>query len=282
MPAASRSPGSWCSRATSPRSACRRRKGLVLTETCVLGPQRREPRLDQALAGGAPGQIIPTMVHAGVYSSRPPLPQGGRGASKPTRRRPRRGRQDEGAADRRSAVRQGHRARRRPQDPRRLSLRSEEALRVRSIPATSTRPAPPSPPRKPSARSRKAAARWSRVRFKSLPVFGEGRVGLFGSVWLVERTPPYPPRRRGGTRSGRGDVRNLRHSVDGAVRAASARAHQRLVLRDPEPRSRRHLRHAQHHQLRARRPVHDGRLRGVPAARQARHRRTGRRWCSRR
>ena len=60
-------------------------------------------------------------------------------------------------------------------------------------------------------------------------------------------------------------VRTPRHSASGAVRPAPARADQRLVLRDAQPRARRHLRAAQHHQLRPWRPVHDGRLRRLDA-----------------
>ena len=60
--------------------------------------------------------------------------------------------------------------------------------------------------------------------------------------------------------------RNLRHTDAGPVRPAADRAHQRRVLRDADARARRDLRPAQHHQLHARRPVHDGRvLRVVPA-----------------
>ncbi len=62
-------------------------------------------------------------------------------------------------------------------------------------------------------------------------------------------------------------VRNLRHTVAGAVRSVAHRADQRLVLRAAQPRAGGDLRHAQHHQLRPRRPVHDGRLHGLfPAA----------------
>ena len=53
------------------------------------------------------------------------LPEGGRGAEE--RRRHQGDRQDEGDADRRSAVRQGHDPRRRPQDPPGVPGRSEEA-----------------------------------------------------------------------------------------------------------------------------------------------------------
>ena len=47
---------------------------------------------------------------------------------------------------------------------------------------------------------------------------------------------------------------------------------QRVLLRAAEPRLGRHLRHAQRHQLRSRRPVHAGRLRGVDAVEVHRHR----------
>src|SRR5205085_44932 len=54
------------------------------------------------------------------------------------------------------------------------------------------------------------------------------------------------------------------HDSDaGAVRSAPHRADQRRLLRDAEPGAVGHLRPAQHHQLRARRAVHDGRLRRV-------------------
>ena len=106
--------------------------------------------------------------------------------------------------------------------------------------------------------------------------------GPIHKLRLADRSPhparkgaPTSPRtrpHRGEGNSGRGHVRDLRHSFDGAVRAASARADQWIVLRAAEPRPRRHLRHAEHHQLRPWRPVHDGRLRGLPAAGQARHR----------
>ena len=52
----------------------------------------------------------------------------------------------------------------------------------------------------------------------------------------------------------------------GALRPAADRAHQRRVLRDAVARARRDLRPAQHHQLHARRAVHDGRVRRVVPA----------------
>ena len=51
-----------------------------------------------------------------------------------------------------------------------------------------------------------------------------------------------------------------RHFSAGAVRPASPRPHQRILLCAVEPRPRGDLRHAQHHQFRAWRPLHDGRL----------------------
>ena len=91
----------------------------------VLGRQRCQPRLDQALAGGAAGQVPDHGAGRRLFG-RDPLSQGG-GRAEELGRRQGGGRQDEGAADRRSAVRQGHDPRRRPQDPRRLSVRGEEA-----------------------------------------------------------------------------------------------------------------------------------------------------------
>ena len=51
------------------------------------------------------------------------------------------------------------------------------------------------------------------------------------------------------------------HQSAGAIRPALDRADQRLVLCAAQSRARRDLRHAQHHQFRARRPVYDGRVR---------------------
>ena len=62
-------------------------QGLILTEALLLGPQRRDPRLRQALRREAGGKM-PTMVQAGVYAARAALPEGGRGGEE--RRTPRR------------------------------------------------------------------------------------------------------------------------------------------------------------------------------------------------
>src|SRR6516162_2377006 len=58
-------------------------------------------------------------------------------------------------------------------------------------------------------------------------------------------------------------VRTGRHQLAGPVRPVADRTHQRLVLRAAQPGARRHLRHAQHHQLHARRAVHAGRVRRI-------------------
>ena len=115
--------------------------------------------------------------------------------------------------------------------------------------ATSTRCAPRSRRTRRSVRSRTAAARWSAADHAADVARGGRACAAPGRSLRRDR-----------------DVRNLRHPLAGAVRPALDRADQRLVLRAAEPRARRDLRHAQHHQFHARRPVHDGRLRGVPAA----------------
>ena len=44
-------------------------QGLVADRDLLLGPERRQPRLDQALAAGARrANKYPTMNHAGVYA----------------------------------------------------------------------------------------------------------------------------------------------------------------------------------------------------------------------
>ena len=102
----------------------------------------------------------------------------------------------------------------------------------------------------------------------------------------IDRPAPRPRSRRCEAQ-GRGTGHrcshgNLRRPDAGAVRPAADRADQRRVLRDAVARARGDLRPAQHHQLHARRAVHDGRvLRVVPAAvRWASA--TGGRCCSRR
>ena len=77
-------------------------------------------------------------------------------------------------------------------------------------------------------------------------------------------------------------LQHLRRSTAAAVRPAPARPDQRLVLRHAEPRPGGDLRPAERHQLRPRRAVHAGRLRGLAAADRARHPVLGRRWSWRR
>ncbi len=103
-------------------------QGLVLTSTWYWDMTDANRAWTKRWQAQMPGKF-PTMVHAGVYSARHALPEGGRRAQE-RRRRQDRGRQDEGNADRRSAVRQGQRSRRRPHDSSGLSLRSEEARRI--------------------------------------------------------------------------------------------------------------------------------------------------------
>ena len=86
------------------------------------------------------------------------LPEGGRGAEE--RRRHEGHREDEGDADRRSAVRQGHDPRRRPQDPSGVPRRGEEAVRVEGAVGLLQGPRDdPGGPGVPAAR-RTASARW--------------------------------------------------------------------------------------------------------------------------
>ena len=78
------------------------------------------------------------------------------------------------------------------------------------------------------------------------------------------------------------DGHDFRSSDAGAVRPAPDRADQRLVLCPAFARARRHLRTAQHHQLHARRAVHDGRVLRMVPARQAGLWATGGHWRLRR
>ena len=102
-------------------------QGLILTETFYWDLNDQTRAFAKRFAAANKG-IYPTMVQAGVYASRAALPEGGRGAEE--RRRHQGRRQDEGDADRRSAVRQGHDPRRRPQDPPGVPVRGEEAVGV--------------------------------------------------------------------------------------------------------------------------------------------------------
>ena len=106
-------------------------QGLILTNTFYWDMNDQTRAFAKRFAERDKG-IHPTMVHAGVYSRGAALPEGGRGAEE--RRRHQGRRQDEGDADRRSVVRQGHDPRRRAQDSSGVSGRGEEASRNRRAP----------------------------------------------------------------------------------------------------------------------------------------------------
>ena len=275
--AARSSPACWCSSSDVNALGLQTAQGLILTETCYWDMNDANRAWTKRWQAERDGGKFPTMVQAGVYAGVTALPQGGRGAEE-RRRRQGGGRQDEGDADRRSAVRQGHDPRRRPQDPRRLSVRGEEAGGVeasgRLLQAARDDPGGRGVP---SAQGRRLPAGQAADAAASPPRCGEvdrEQPGAGSAERIPARSLRRHARRR---RHERAHVRNLRHSLAGAVRPAADRADQRLVLRAAEPRARRHLRHAQHHQLHPRRPVHDGRLRGLSAAAVYRASATGRR-----
>ena len=103
-------------------------QGLTLTETWYWDANDTNRAWTKRWQAERPGKF-PTMVQAGVYAGLTHYLKAV-AALKSERRRQGGGRQDEGTADRRSAVRQGHDPRRRPQDARRVSVRGEEAGRV--------------------------------------------------------------------------------------------------------------------------------------------------------
>ena len=106
--------GCWCSRATSTRWACHR-AGSVADRDLVLGRNDTNRAWTKRWQAERPGKF-PTMIHAGVYAGLTHYLKAVV-ALKSERGRQGGGRENEGAADRRSAVRQGHDPRRRPQDP---------------------------------------------------------------------------------------------------------------------------------------------------------------------
>jgi branched-chain amino acid transport system substrate-binding protein len=106
-------------------------QGLVLTETWYWDMTDANRAFAKALAGGLqPAGEIPEHAARRRLFVGHPLFESGRSAQE-RQRRPRRGRQDERTADRRSAVRQRLDPYRRPQAARRLSVRSEEAGRIK-------------------------------------------------------------------------------------------------------------------------------------------------------
>ena len=218
-------------------------QGLVLTES-FYWDLNDDTRAWSERFAEAHGGAKPTMVHAGVYSG---VLHYLKAVEATGEQGDRRGdRLDEGEPDLRPAVRRGRDPRRRPQDRTTCTCSRSRRRTPRRARGTTTSSSPPSRPPRPSARSRTAAARWC-----TRPPMTGGRPG---------RPRPRP-------QGARAHVRTPRHPAPGAVRPAPARADQRLVLRDAEPRARGDLRAPQHHQLRPRRPVHDGRLRGLDARR---------------
>ena len=100
-------------------------QGLTLTETWYWDANDVNRAWTKRWQAERPGKF-PTMVQAGVYAGLTHYLKAV-AALKSRGRRQGGGRQDEGAADRRSAVRQGHDPPRRPQGARRLSVRGEGA-----------------------------------------------------------------------------------------------------------------------------------------------------------
>ena len=116
-------------------------QGLVLTETFYWDMNEATRALTKRWQAAAARQVSDHGSGRRLFGG-DALSEGGRRAQK-RRRRQGRGRQDEGNADRRSAVRQGHRPCRRPQDPPGLSVRGESRPENRNIRATIIRCAPP-------------------------------------------------------------------------------------------------------------------------------------------
>ena len=111
-------------------------QGLIVHRDVLLGHERPDARVRQALRRAGQGHPSDDGARRRVRVGAA-LPEGGRGAEE--RRRHQGRRQDEGDADRRSAVRQGHDPRRRPQDPPGVPGRGEEAGGVEGRRGTTTR-----------------------------------------------------------------------------------------------------------------------------------------------
>ena len=102
-------------------------QGLIMTEAFYWDAERPDPGLRQAVRG-AGSRHPPDDGPRRRVRGDPALPEGGRGAQE--RRRDQGDRQDEGDAHRRSAVRQGHDPRGRPQAPPDVPVRGQEAVGV--------------------------------------------------------------------------------------------------------------------------------------------------------
>ena len=129
-----------------------------------------------------------------------PLLQGARGARRQSARRRQGGRQDEGNADRRSAVRQGHDPRRRPHDPSGLSVRSQVAGGIEIPLGLLQADRDHSGRARRSGRWRRASARWSRNEIRRCRMLGDAGNNR------VRPTPVMPPRAAAG-RPARMDAR---------------------------------------------------------------------------
>ena len=138
----------------------------------------------------------------------------------------------------------------RPQDPSGLSVRGEEARRNPRARGTTTSWSAP------SRRTRLHAARQEHLSAAEEVTIGCPAARVAGGI------PSRSIRRL-----------SVERSIDaGSLRAASGRTDQRLVLRAAQPWARRDLRHAQHHQFRAWRALHDGRVLRLFPAQRAGHR----------
>ena len=132
-------------------------QGLLFTETFYWDMNDKTRAFAKRFAERNRG-IHPTMIHAGVYAG--VLHYLKAVEALKSGRRHQGHRQDEGAADGRPALRQGHDPRRRAEDPPRLPRRGQEAGGVEGRRGTTTRSARPSRPTRPSGPSTRATARW--------------------------------------------------------------------------------------------------------------------------
>ena len=237
-------------------------QGLIVTNTFYWDQNDQTRAFAKRFAAQDKG-IHPTMVHAGVYSSVLHYLKAVEALKSDDGTKVIAKMKEMPTDD--PLFGKGSDPRRRPQDPSGVPRRGEEARRVEGTVGLLQGPRDdPGGPGVPSAQGRRLPAgeiatrprpATRRVVLASPRARGEGRASSGRSrrsTRIHDRTHARD--------------RTLRHPGAGPVRPAADRAHQRRVLRDAEPRARRHLRPAQHHQLHARRAVHDGRvLRVVPA-----------------
>ena len=153
------SPASWCSPATSTRSACSTAQGLIFTETWYwdLNDANRAWTKRWQAERNAAGKV-PTMIQAGVYAGTLHYLKAvaalksaadGKAVVAEMKKQP-----TDDPLFGKGTIRADGRKLHRPICSKSRSRRNP------SIRATSTRPAPPSRPTRPSVRSRTAAVRW--------------------------------------------------------------------------------------------------------------------------